>query len=90
MDLRDKNSAMAVKRIAENNTRVEGTQRAVWDPPKRATWYRFETLQWIGPRILVKVLDSGVSGYVQELYGERIKRYHPDDLKTYCSRQAGQ
>ena len=27
-----------------------------------------------------------VSGFVQELYGEEVKKYHLDDLKTYCPR----
>ena len=43
---------------------------------------------WLGPRLLVELTNSGVSGYVQELYGEKTKRYHLDDLKVYCKRQA--
>ncbi len=40
--------------------------------------------RWIGPRILTEITSSGVSGFVQELYGEEVKKYHLDDLKTYC------
>lgn len=29
---------------------------------------------------------KGVPGYVQELYDDKIKRYHLNDMKTYCIR----
>ena len=40
--------------------------------------------RWVGPRILTEITSSGVSGFVQELYGEEVKKYHLDNLKTYC------
>ena len=43
--------------------------------------------RWLGPRLLVGVSTSGVSGYVQELYDDKVKRYHFDDLKVYCARE---
>lgn len=36
--------------------------------------------------ILTEIASSGVSGFVQELYGEEVKKYHFDDLKTFCPR----
>ena len=42
--------------------------------------------RWVRLRILTEITSSGVSGFVQELYGEGVKKYHLDDLKTYCPR----
>ena len=36
--------------------------------------------RWVGPSILTEIPSSGVSGYVQELYGEGVKKYHLGDL----------
>lgn len=36
--------------------------------------------RWVGPSILTEITSSGVSGYVQELYGEGVKKYHLGDL----------
>ena len=40
--------------------------------------------RWLGPRILTEITSSRVSRFVQELYGKEVKKYHLDDLKTYC------
>lgn len=42
--------------------------------------------RWVGPRIFTEITLSGVSRFVQELYREEVKKYHLDDLKTYCPR----
>lgn len=36
--------------------------------------------------ILTEIASSGVSGFVQGLYGEEVRKYHFDDLKTFCPR----
>lgn len=35
----------------------------------------------------MEITSSGQAGYVQELYGEQVKKYHLDDLKVYCPRE---
>ena len=49
-------------------------------------------MRWIGSKILTREdsHSSRVSGvfFLQDLYGEEIRKYHLDDLKTYCPRAA--
>ena len=44
---------------------------------------------WLGPRLLVELTSTGVSGFVRELYGDTLKKCYLDDLKVYCQRQSG-
>jgi hypothetical protein len=43
--------------------------------------------KWEGPKLLQAVTESGVTGYVRDVYGEGVpKKYHLDDLRTYLPR----
>ena len=43
--------------------------------------------RWLGPKLLAGISSSGVSGYGRDLYDDKLKRYHLDDLKVYCARK---
>ena len=98
VDRRDEQRTLAVRSISENHTRLEGKTRAQWTQPKVGDLVLVRDFErdkhhgrkldarWIGPRILTEITSSGVSRFVQELYGEEVKKYHLDDLKTYCPR----
>ena len=71
----------------------------MWTTPKPGDWVLVRRSQfdnkrgnkleakWDGPKLLTRVTESGVSGFVKNIYGEGIeKRYHLDDLKTYIPR----
>lgn len=101
MDLRDESRNTATQRMSQNNTTVEHKPKAMWEQPRvgdlvlvrdftrdKAHGRKLDP-RWVGPRLLVEISDSGVSGYFQELYAETTKRYHLDDLKTYCPREEG-
>lgn len=89
----------AVLALTNHHTKLQARAQAAWTQPKPGDLVLVRDIQkekqhgrkldpaWMGPRLLVGISSSGVSGYVQELYGEKIKRYHLDDLKTYCPRQ---
>ena len=84
--------------LTSNQARMQAKSSALWTPPKPGDLVLVRDFQkekhfgrklesnWIGPRLLTEVTQSGVSGYVQELYGEKVKKYHLDDLKKYCAR----
>ncbi|KAF3931381.1 Protease [Dactylella cylindrospora] len=42
--------------------------------------------QWSEPKLLIGISPSTVTGYVKDLHGTDIKKYHLDDLKIYRSR----
>lgn len=95
---REERQTLVVRSISENHTQQGGRTRAQWTQPqvgdlvlvrdceKDKHHGRKLDARWIGPRILTEITSSGVSGFVQELYGEEVKKYHLDDLKTYCPR----
>ncbi len=95
---REKQRAFAVRSVSKNHTRQEKKTRAKWTKPQVGDLvlvWDFERdkhhgrkldARWIGPRIPTEITSSGVSEFVQELYGEEVKKYHLDDLKTYCPR----
>lgn len=41
-------------------------------------------------RLLVQISESGVAGYVKELYWDQVKQYHLDNIKTYYQRAENQ
>ena len=96
IDRREEQRILVVRSISENHTRQEGKTRAQWTKPRvgdlvlvrdfeRDKHYgRKLDARWIGPRILIEITSSGVSGFVQELYVKEVKKYHLDNLKTYC------
>ena len=98
IDGREEQRTLAVRSISENHTRQEKKTRAQWTKPRVGDLVLVRDFErdkhhgrkldarWIGPRMLTEITSSGVSGFVQELYGEEVKKYHLDDLKTYCPR----
>lgn len=78
---------------------LQAKAQAAWTSPKPEDLVLVRDIQkekqhsrkldpaWMGPRLLIGISSSGVSRYVQELYGEKVKRCHLDDLKTNCPRQ---
>lgn len=84
--------------LARHHNYLEAKQNAAWTSPQPGDLVMVRDLQkekeygrkldpnWLGPRLLVMISPSKVSGYVKELYGENTKRYHLDDLKVYCRR----
>ena len=98
IDRRGEQRTLAVRSISENHTRQEGKTRAQWTQPQVGDLVLVRDFErdkhhgrkldarWVGPRILTEITSSGVSGFVQELYGDEVKKYHLDDLKTYCPR----
>ncbi len=94
IDGREGRRTLAVRSISENHTRQEGKTQAQWTQPrvgdlvlirdcKRDEHHgRKLVAHWVRTRILTEITSSGVSGFVQELYGEEVKKYHLDDLKT--------
>ena len=98
VERREERRTLAVRSISENHTQQEGKTRAQWTQPRVGDLVLVRDFErdkhhgrkldarWIGPRILTEITSSGVSGFVQELYGEEVKKYHLDDLKTYCPR----
>ena len=95
---KEEQRALAVQLVSENLTRQEGNTQAQWTQPRVGDLVLVRDFEgdkhhgrkldahWIGPRILTEITSSGLSGFVQELYGEEVKKYHVDDLKTYCPR----
>ena len=91
----------AVLALTNYQSRMEANATAAWTPPSQRDLVLVRDLQrdkdhgrkldvrWLGPKLLVGVSTSGVSGYVQDLYDDKIKRYHLDDLKVYCERKGG-
>lgn len=89
----------AVLALTNHHARMQANVTAAWTPSKPGDLVFARDIQkehqhgrkldlvWLGSRLLVSLTSSGVSGYVQELYGEKVKRYHLDDVKTYCPRQ---
>ena len=85
--------------LTNYQARLQAKARALWTPPKAGDLVLVRDFQkekhhgrkletnWLGPRLLTEVTQSGVSAYVRELYADKTKKYHLDDLKTYCSRQ---
>ncbi len=98
IDGKEEQRTFAVRSISENHTRQERKTRAEWTKPRVGDWVLVRDFErdkhhrrklearWVGPRILTEITSSGVSGFVQELYSEGVKKYHLDDLKTYCPR----
>ncbi len=98
VERREEQRTFAVRSISENHTRQEKKTRAQWTKPQVGDLVLVRDFErdkhhgrkldarWLGPRILTEITSSGVSGFVQELYGEEVKKYHLDDLKTYCPR----
>lgn len=98
VERREEQRTFAIQSISENHTRQEKETRAQWtksqvgdlvlvrDFERNKHHGRKLDARWLGPRILTEITSSGVSGFVQELYGEKVKKYHLDDLKTYCPR----
>lgn len=98
VERRDEQQTLAVRSISENHTRQEGKTRAQWTQPRVGDLVLVRDLErdkhhgrkldacWTGPRILTEIISSGVSGFILELYREEVKKYHLDDLKTYCPR----
>ena len=86
--------------LARNNhhSRLEAKATAAWTSPSPGDQV-FVTdrlgissmggmdLRWLGPRLLISLSGSGVSSYVQELHGDRVKGYRLDDPKTCCPRK---
>lgn len=101
VELRQENRAAATRRMAATHTRTEEKQRSKWTKPQEGDLVLVRDHQrdkdkgrkldprWLGPRLLTSIAESGVAGYVQELYGDKVKRYHLDDLKIYCAREEG-
>ena len=91
----------AVLTLTNYQSRIEANATAAWMPPSQRDLVLVRDLQrdkdherkldvrWLGPKLLVGVSTSGVSGYVQDLYDDRIKRYHLDNLKVYCEQKRG-
>lgn len=92
----------AVLALTNHHVRMEARATALWTKPSQGDLVMVRDLQrdkqhgrkldarWLGPRLLVGISSSGVSGYVQELYDDRVKRYHLDDLKVYCHREGAE
>ena len=96
IDRREEQRIFAVRLISENYTRQEEKTRAQWTKPRvgdqvlvrnferdKHHWRKLDA-RWVGPRILKEITSSGISGFLQELYGKKVKKYQLDDLKTYC------
>ncbi len=98
VEKREEQQTFTVRSISENHTRQEKITRAQWtksqvgdlvpvrDFKRDKHHSRKLDARWLGSRILIEITSSGVSGFVQELYGEEVKKYHLDDLKTYYPR----
>ena len=96
VDRREEQRTFAVRSISENHTRQERKTRAQWTKPRVGDLVLVRDFErdkhhgrklnprWIGPRILKEITLSRVSRFVQELYRKEVKKYHLDDLKTYC------
>ena len=85
--------------LTNHHTRLQANATSAWTPPKVGDLVLVRDMQkekqhgrkldpsWVGPRLLMRLTGSGVSGYVQEMYDDKVKRYHLDDLKVYCRRE---
>ena len=91
----------AILSLANYQDRLQAKAKALWTSPKAGDLVMVRDFtkdkahgrkldpNWLGPRLLVELTSTGVSGYVRELYGGTLKKYHLDDLKVYCQRQLG-
>ena len=96
---REENQWRAITALAKHHSTIDNKQRALWTKPQPGDLVMVRDFQrdkdhgrkldarWIGPRLLVDIATSGVSAYVQELFGEGVKKYHLDDMKIYCQRE---
>ncbi|MCJ1461993.1 hypothetical protein MMC07_000593 [Pseudocyphellaria aurata] len=99
MERRDELRTAATRRVAENNTRREQKDAALWSKPEVGDLVLVRDFQrdkdhgrkldarWIGPRVIVGLTATGVAAFVRELYGVQAKRYHLNDLKVYLPRR---
>lgn len=88
----------AILALTRHQGSLEAKQKAGWTQPKQGDLVMVRDIakdkqhgrkldpSWLGPRLLTSTTASGVSGYVQEMYSDKVKRYHLNDLKVYCSR----
>ena len=84
--------------LTDHQAKQQSKASAIWTPPKPGDLVLVRDFQkekhfgrklesnWTGPRLLTELTQTGVSGYMKELYGDKAKKYHLDDLKVYCSR----
>ena len=96
IDRRNERRTLAVRSLSENHIRQERKTRAQWTQPRVGDLVLVRDFEkdkhhgrkldarWIGPRIFIEITLSKVSGFVQELYGGEVRKYHLDNLKTYC------
>lgn len=96
IDKGEEQQIFAVQLVSKNYTRQEKKTQAKWTKLQvedMVLVHNFERdkhngqkldLQWVGLRILTEITPSRVLGFVQKLYDKEVKKYHLDNLKTYC------
>lgn len=74
--------------LTNNQAKQQAKASALWTPPKLGDLVLVRDIQkekhfgrklesnWMGPRMLTEVTQSGVSGYVKEIYGDKVKKNH--------------
>ena len=99
MALRDENRCLASEASAYSHYRRGQRERRQWIPKTgdlvlvrnhAVDGQRGRKLEskWLGPRLLVSLSSSGLTGRVRELYGEGgTKKYHLNDLLLYVERK---